>query len=81
MHIIGQILFGLVVGILAKLLMPGRDPGGIIVTALIGMAGALVGTFVGRAMWGPAYASGWLMAILGSIALLALYRVFAGRQA
>ena len=81
MHIIGQILFGLVVGILAKLLMPGRDPGGIIVTALIGMAGALVGTFVGRAIWGPAYGAGWVMAILGSIALLALYRLFAGRPA
>ncbi|PYQ09377.1 MAG: GlsB/YeaQ/YmgE family stress response membrane protein [Acidobacteria bacterium] len=81
MHIIGQILFGLVVGILAKLLMPGRDPGGIIVTALIGMAGALVGSFVGRAIWGPAYTAGWIMAILGSIALLALYRVFAGRSA
>ncbi len=81
MHIIGQILFGLVVGILAKLLMPGRDPGGIIVTALIGMAGALVGTFVGRALWGESYSAGWVMAILGSIALLALYRVFAGRPA
>ena len=81
MHIIGQIPFGLVVGILAKLLMPGRDPGGIIVTALIGMAGALVGSFVGRAIWGPAYTAGWIMAILGSIALLALYRVFAGRSA
>ena len=81
MHIIGQILFGLVVGILAKLLMPGRDPGGIIVTALIGMAGALVGSFVGRALWGASYSAGWVMAILGSIALLALYRVFAGRQA
>lgn len=81
MHLIGQILFGLVVGVLAKLLMPGRDPGGIIVTALIGMAGALVGTYIGRAIWGPSYAAGWGMAILGSIALLALYRVFAGRPA
>ncbi len=81
MHILGQILFGLVVGILAKLLMPGRDPGGIIVTALIGMAGALVGSFIGRAIWGPAYTAGWIMAILGSIALLAVYRVFAGRPA
>ena len=81
MHIIGQILFGLVVGIIAKLLMPGRDPGGIIVTALIGMAGALVGTFLGRALWGPAYAAGWIMSILGAVALLALYRVFAGRRA
>ena len=81
MHLIGQIIFGLVVGILAKLVMPGRDPGGIIVTALIGMAGALVGTFVGRALWGSGYAAGWIMSILGAVALLALYRVFAGRQA
>jgi len=81
MHIIGQILAGLVIGILAKLAMPGRDPGGIIVTALIGMAGALVGTFVGRALWGPAYAAGWIMSILGAVALLALYRAFAGRRA
>ncbi|PYQ15257.1 MAG: GlsB/YeaQ/YmgE family stress response membrane protein [Acidobacteria bacterium] len=81
MHLIGQIIFGLVVGILAKLVMPGRDPGGIIVTALIGMAGALVGTFAGRALWGPGYAAGWIMSILGAVALLALYRVFAGRQA
>jgi uncharacterized membrane protein YeaQ/YmgE (transglycosylase-associated protein family) len=81
MELIGQILFGLVVGILAKLLMPGRDPGGIIVTALIGMAGALVGTLVGRAVWGESYAAGWIMSILGAIALLALYRVFAGRRA
>jgi uncharacterized membrane protein YeaQ/YmgE (transglycosylase-associated protein family) len=80
MELLGQILFGLVVGILAKLLMPGRDPGGIIVTALIGMAGALIGTFVGRALWGEAYAAGWVMSILGAIALLALYRVFAGRR-
>jgi len=45
------------------------------------MAGALVGTFIGRALWGQSYSAGWVMAILGSIALLALYRVFAGRQA
>jgi uncharacterized membrane protein YeaQ/YmgE (transglycosylase-associated protein family) len=80
MELLGQILFGLVVGILAKLLMPGRDPGGIIVTALIGMAGAFIGTFIGRAVWGEAYAAGWVMSILGAIALLALYRVFAGRR-
>jgi uncharacterized membrane protein YeaQ/YmgE (transglycosylase-associated protein family) len=81
MHLLGQILFGLVVGVLAKLVMPGRDPGGIIVTALIGMAGALVGTLIGRALWGPAYAAGWVMSVLGAIALLALYRVFAGGRA
>jgi uncharacterized membrane protein YeaQ/YmgE (transglycosylase-associated protein family) len=80
MHIIGQIIFGLVVGIIAKLLMPGRDPGGFIVTALLGMAGALVGTFIGRAIWGADYAAGWIAAIVGTILLLLLYRVFAGRR-
>ena len=80
MHIIGQIIFGLVVGVIAKLLMPGRDPGGFIVTALLGMAGALVGTFIGRAIWEANYAAGWIAAILGTILLLWLYRVFAGRR-
>jgi uncharacterized membrane protein YeaQ/YmgE (transglycosylase-associated protein family) len=81
MHIIGQILFGLVVGIIAKLLLPGRDPGGFIVTALLGMAGALVGTFIGRAMWGPGYGAGWIMAILGTLLLLGLHRMIAHRPA
>lgn len=82
MHILGQILFGLVVGIIAKLLMPGRDPGGFIVTALLGMAGALIGTFVGRTMWGADYTAGWIAAIVGTILLLLLYRIFArGRTA
>ncbi len=81
MHIIGQILFGLVVGVIAKLLMPGRDPGGFIVTALLGMAGALVGTFIGRALWGPSYAAGWIASIVGAILLLWLYRIFVGRPA
>jgi uncharacterized membrane protein YeaQ/YmgE (transglycosylase-associated protein family) len=80
MHIIGQIIFGLVVGVIAKLLMPGRDPGGFIVTALLGIAGALVGTFIGRAIWGADYAAGWIAAIVGTILLLCLYRVFAGRR-
>jgi uncharacterized membrane protein YeaQ/YmgE (transglycosylase-associated protein family) len=81
MHILGQIIFGLFVGIIAKLLMPGRDPGGMIITALIGMAGALIGTFVGRALWGDTnYSAGWIMSIAGSIVLLWLYRIFAGRS-
>ena len=81
MHILGQVIFGLFVGIIAKLLMPGRDPGGMIITALIGMAGALIGTFIGRALWGDAnYSAGWIMSIVGSILLLWLYRIFAGRS-
>lgn len=78
-HLIGQAFFGLCVGIIAKILMPGKDPGGIIVTALIGMAGSLVGTFAGRAlMHSPEYSAGWPAAIVGAIAILLLYRLFGG---
>lgn len=73
-------IFGLIVGAIAKFIMPGKDPGGIIVTAIIGMVGSIVGTFIGRLLWGPNYSSGWIMAIIGTVVLLALYRVFAGRR-
>lgn len=81
--ILGWILFGLVVGIIAKLLMPGRDPGGFIVTILIGIAGSLLGGFVGRALgfYGPGEYGGWIMSILGAVILLFLYRLVAGRRA
>lgn len=82
MSIIVWIVFGLVVGIIAKLLMPGRDPGGFIVTTLLGIAGALLGGFVGRAMgfYGPNQGAGWLMSILGAIILLAIYRMMVRRR-
>jgi uncharacterized membrane protein YeaQ/YmgE (transglycosylase-associated protein family) len=79
MGILAWILFGLVVGIIAKLLMPGRDPGGFIVTILIGIAGALLGGFIGRAMgfYGPRESAGWIISILGAMLLLFLYRMIA----
>jgi uncharacterized membrane protein YeaQ/YmgE (transglycosylase-associated protein family) len=82
MGILAWILFGLVVGVIAKLLMPGRDPGGFIVTILLGIAGALVGGFIGRAMgfYGPHEGAGWLMSILGAIILLAIYRMMVRRR-
>jgi uncharacterized membrane protein YeaQ/YmgE (transglycosylase-associated protein family) len=82
MSIIGWILFGLVIGALAKLVMPGRDPGGIIITMLLGIAGALIGGFVGRAMgfYGPNESAGWLMSFLGAVVLLFIYRMFVGRR-
>ena len=82
MGILGWILFGLVVGALAKLVMPGRDPGGIIITMLIGIAGAVIGGFVGRSLgwYGEGEAAGFLMSFIGAVALLALYRVFVGRR-
>lgn len=82
MGILTWILFGLVVGVIAKLLMPGRDPGGFIVTILLGIAGALLGGFIGRAMgfYGPDQAAGWIISILGAILLLVLYRMMARRR-
>ena len=82
MGILGWILFGLIVGALAKLVMPGRDPGGIIVTMLLGIAGAVIGGFLGRALgfYGEGEAAGFVMSFLGAVALLALYRVVIGRR-
>ncbi len=80
-HLIGQAIFGLIVGVLAKVLMPGKDPGGIIVTALIGLAGSMVGTFGGRTLFGSEnYAAGWIMSIIGAMVLLGLYRVMFGKK-
>jgi uncharacterized membrane protein YeaQ/YmgE (transglycosylase-associated protein family) len=83
MAILSWILFGLVVGVIAKLLMPGRDPGGFIITILLGIAGAVLGGVIGRAMgfYGPNQQAGWLVSILGAIILLALYRLVARRSA
>ena len=79
--LIGQILFGLIVGAIAKLIMPGRDPGGFFLTAIIGMCGALLGTLIGRALWGgPDYSAGWISAIIGTLVLLTGYRLITGRR-
>jgi uncharacterized membrane protein YeaQ/YmgE (transglycosylase-associated protein family) len=81
MHIAGWIVFGLVVGIVAKFLMPGRDPGGFVITALLGIVGALVGGFVGRLIgwYGEGDPVGFVMAVVGSIILLAIYRFASAR--
>jgi len=78
--IVGWIVFGLIVGVIAKLVMPGRDPGGMIVTVLLGIAGAMVGGFLGRAMglYGPQDVAGMVMSVVGAIVLLFLYRMVAG---
>jgi uncharacterized membrane protein YeaQ/YmgE (transglycosylase-associated protein family) len=80
--IIGWIVFGLIVGAIAKLLMPGRDPGGIIVTMALGIAGALAGGFIGRALgwYGPNDGAGFLMSLVGAVLLLWIYRMVAGRS-
>ena len=82
MGIFSWIIVGLVVGALAKLLMPGRDPGGMIVTIILGIAGSLLGGGIGRALgfYGPDQPAGWLMSIMGAVILLAIYRVAVGRR-
>jgi uncharacterized membrane protein YeaQ/YmgE (transglycosylase-associated protein family) len=81
MYIIGWILFGLIVGIVAKFLMPGRDPGGFFITVLLGIVGSLVGGFLGRLVgwYGDGDPVGFVMAVVGSIVLLAAYRTTMGR--
>ena len=76
-------LFGLVVGALAKLVMPGNDPGGIIVTMLIGIVGSVLGAYIGRVLglYAPGQPAGFLMSILGAVVLLVLYRQFSGTRA
>ena len=82
MGILGWILFGLVIGALAKLVMPGRDPGGIIVTILLGIVGALLGGFLGRALglYTEGEPAGFIGALVGAVLVLAIYRMATGRR-
>src|SRR5207302_8179799 len=81
MEILGTILIGLLVGIVAKLLMPGRDPGGFIITTLLGIAGAFVAKYIGQAMgwYAEGQSAGFLASVLGAVLLLILYRFTFGR--
>ena len=80
--VLGWILFGLIVGAIEKLVMPGRDPGGIIVTMLLGIAGALIGGFIGRTLgwYGPNDGAGFIMSFLGAILLLGVYRMMVAKR-
>jgi uncharacterized membrane protein YeaQ/YmgE (transglycosylase-associated protein family) len=82
MEIIGWVVFGLIVGALAKLVMPGDDPGGIIVTTILGIVGAVVGGWLGRAigLYDEGEPAGFVVALLGAVALLAAYRAVAARR-
>ncbi|WP_413789115.1 GlsB/YeaQ/YmgE family stress response membrane protein [Rhodopila sp.] len=82
LHIIGTIVIGFIVGVIAKLLMPGRDPGGFIVTTLLGIVGAFVATYLGQAIgwYRPDQAAGFIGAVVGAIILLIVYRLLARRS-
>ena len=80
--VLGWMIFGLLVGAIAKLVMPGRDPGGILVTMALGIAGALVGGFLGRALgwYGPNDGAGFFVSFLGAVLLLWIYRTIVVRR-
>jgi len=82
MHILWTLIVGLVVGALAKLIMPGKDPGGIIVTMLLGVAGAFLGGWIGHALgWYQANeGAGFIVSIIGALVLLGIYRLVIGRR-
>ncbi|MGZ5035114.1 MAG: GlsB/YeaQ/YmgE family stress response membrane protein [Usitatibacter sp.] len=82
MSIIWAIIIGFIVGLVAKFLMPGRDPGGFIITALLGIVGALVATFLGQALgiYGAGQSAGFIGAVVGAIIVLAIYHMVRGRR-
>jgi uncharacterized membrane protein YeaQ/YmgE (transglycosylase-associated protein family) len=86
MGILGWIVLGLLVGALAKLVMPGDDPGGVVVTGLLGIVGALLGGFIGKALFGTGLGDffdlrTWVLALVGSLIVLGVYRLVARRRA
>ena len=83
MHILVTLIVGLIVGAIAKLIMPGKDPGGIIITILLGIAGSFIAGFLGKALgWyrEPGSGPGIIMSIIGALILLGIYRLVIGRR-
>ena len=82
MHFIGALIIGLIAGAIAKLIMPGKDPGGFLVTMGLGVLGALLATFLGRAVgwYHDGEGAGFIAAVIGSVIILAIYRLIKGRR-
>ncbi len=82
MSIIWAIIIGFIVGLIAKMLMPGRDPGGFIITALLGIVGAVVASFLGQAMgiYASGQPAGFIASVIGAIVVLAIYNMVRGRR-
>jgi uncharacterized membrane protein YeaQ/YmgE (transglycosylase-associated protein family) len=83
MSILATLVIGFLVGLIAKLLLPGRDPGGFIVTILLGIVGAFVATYLGQTLgwYRPGEAAGFIGSVIGALIVLAIYRLIAGRRA
>ena len=83
MSLIWTLIIGVIIGAIAKLLMPGKDPGGFWITMLLGIAGAFVGTFLGRALglYAADQSAGFIASIVGAVVLLGIYRLFTRRKA
>ena len=84
MHILWTIIIGFIVGVVAKFLMPGdKEPTGFILTAILGIVGAFVATYLGQAVgwYGPNDSAGFIGGVVGAIIVLAVYGFFAGRRA
>ncbi len=83
MHVIWTLIIGLIIGAVAKLLMPGKDPGGIIITMLLGVAGSFVATYLGQALglYRDGSTAGFIMSVIGAMVLLLIYRMFRRRPA
>jgi uncharacterized membrane protein YeaQ/YmgE (transglycosylase-associated protein family) len=81
-HLLWVVIIGLIVGALAKLIMPGKDPGGIIVTVLLGIAGSFLGGWIGRVvgLYQEGQRAGFIMSLIGAIILLAIYRLIVSRR-
>ncbi len=83
MHFLWTLIIGLVIGAVAKLLMPGKDPGGIFITMIIGIAGSILATYLGQALglYGDGSSAGFIMSVIGAMILLLIYRLIKGRMA
>jgi uncharacterized membrane protein YeaQ/YmgE (transglycosylase-associated protein family) len=83
LHLLWEAIIGLIVGALAKFIMPGKDPGGIIITMLLGIAGALLAGWIGQAVgwYRPGQGAGFIASLIGALILLFIYRLFKGRRA
>jgi uncharacterized membrane protein YeaQ/YmgE (transglycosylase-associated protein family) len=80
--LIGTLVIGLIIGAVAKLLVPGRDPGGCLITILLGIAGALMAGYLGRAVdwYEPGEPAGFIASVIGAMLILLLYRLFLRRR-